>query len=130
MRKSGGRFCDGNELWLARMHRKFESCLGNTRDITAKVHIEIVEVLPSRVEEASAALLVQHVQVPGNHQFRDARCLAEVPVSLEVCWVMQLSLSELPITLCYYWRSLSTFSQRSVRPGYPEEGVIDEEAKK
>lgn len=56
------------ELWLARMHRKYESCLGNTRDITAQVHAEIVEVLRSQDEEASAALLAQHVQVWGQHQ--------------------------------------------------------------
>jgi len=50
------------------MHRKFESCLGNNRDITAQVHTEIVEVLRYRDEEASAALLAQHVQVWGQHQ--------------------------------------------------------------
>jgi len=50
------------------MHRKFESCLGNTRDITAQVHTEIVEVLRSRDEEAAAVLLAQHVQVWGQQQ--------------------------------------------------------------
>jgi DNA-binding GntR family transcriptional regulator len=57
------------------MHRKFESCLGNTREITAQVHTEIVEVLRSRDEEASAVLLAEHVQVWGRHQldlFKDS----------------------------------------------------------
>jgi len=54
LRKSGGRFCAGNELWLARMHRKFESCLSNDRDIPAQVHTEIVEVDARQVIHTTA----------------------------------------------------------------------------
>lgn len=63
------------ELWLARMHRRFEARLGHTREMTVQAHAKIVEVLRSQDEQASAVLLEQQIHVWGQHQldlFQDA----------------------------------------------------------